>query len=137
MAGTISSLKNGFNPEALRRESSSYGSGLLRAQTADKTLESSVRAMAEGMSVAQSSTIERSAQELSAAMKEIARLMSDFASSAQRDLSFSVHESTGSVVLQVFKRSSGELLRQIPTNESLRIMEYFQTRDSQVIDLKA
>lgn len=137
MASTISSGKNSFNTELLRSGSSSYESSSSRVRATEKTLESSVRAMSEAMRVDQGPSSERSAEELRTAMKEIARLMTEFASSSQRDLSFSIHDSTGSVVLQVFQRSTGELLRQIPSGESLRIMELFQARDSQVIDLKA
>jgi flagellar protein FlaG len=46
-----------------------------------------------------------------------------FAQSVQRNLNFSLDESTGRVVVKVTDGDSGELIRQIPSEDALRLAE--------------
>ncbi|MBB3104143.1 flagellar protein FlaG [Azomonas macrocytogenes] len=46
--------------------------------------------------------------------------MQDFAQSIGRDLSFRLDDSTGQVVVQIMASGSGELIRQIPSEEALK-----------------
>lgn len=43
-----------------------------------------------------------------------------------RDLSFSIHEKTGEVVVRIIDRESKEVIKQIPAEEMLRIAERLQ-----------
>jgi len=43
-----------------------------------------------------------------------------------RDLSFSIHEKTGEVVVQIIDRASKEVIKQIPAEEMLRLAERLQ-----------
>ncbi|MFU7548159.1 flagellar protein FlaG, partial [Pseudomonas paraeruginosa] len=46
-----------------------------------------------------------------------------FTQSIRRDLNFSLDDSTGRVVVKVTDSSSGEIIRQIPSEEALRLAE--------------
>lgn len=46
-----------------------------------------------------------------------------FAQSVQRNLNFSLDDSTGRVVVKVTDGDSGELIRQIPSEDALRLAE--------------
>ncbi|MBN7116559.1 flagellar protein FlaG [Pseudomonas oleovorans] len=46
-----------------------------------------------------------------------------FAQSIQRNLNFSLDDSTGRVVVKVTDGVSGEVIRQIPSEEALRLAE--------------
>lgn len=50
----------------------------------------------------------------------------EFAQSIQRDLSFSVDDSSGRVVVEVRDQASGDVIRQIPTEEALRLLKHLE-----------
>lgn len=47
----------------------------------------------------------------------------DFTQNIQRNLNFSINESTGRTVVEVRDVASGEVIRQLPTEEALRLAE--------------
>lgn len=47
----------------------------------------------------------------------------DFVQSVRRDINFQVDDSSGRVVVNVTEASSGEVIRQIPSEEALRLSE--------------
>ena len=49
--------------------------------------------------------------------------LQDFTQNIQRNLNFSINESTGRTVVEVTDRESGEVIRQLPTEEALRLAE--------------
>ncbi len=55
----------------------------------------------------------------------------------QRDLSFSVDESTGDVVVRVIDGDSGKIVRQIPSEEILRLTERLDEMRSLLFEAKA
>jgi len=57
--------------------------------------------------------------------------------SAQRDLSFSVDDSTGDLVVQVVDGESGKIVRQIPSEEILRLAERLDEMRSLLFETKA
>ncbi len=57
--------------------------------------------------------------------------------SIQRDLSFSVDDSTGDVVVQVIDGNSGKVVRQIPSEEILRLTERLDEMRSLMFETKA
>jgi len=64
-----------------------------------------------------------------AAVDQAARHIEDFVKSVGRSLSFSVDESTGHHALRVVDPNNGEVIRQLPADETLRIarsIDYFQ-----------
>jgi len=57
--------------------------------------------------------------------------------SIQRDLNFSVDDSTGDVVVQVIDGDSGKVVRQIPSAEILRLTERLDEMRSLMFEAKA
>lgn len=55
----------------------------------------------------------------------------------QRDLSFSIDDSTGDVVVQVVDGESGKVVRQIPSEEILRLSERLDEMRSLLFEAKA
>ncbi|MDC6679087.1 flagellar protein FlaG, partial [Leclercia adecarboxylata] len=55
----------------------------------------------------------------------------------QRDLSFSVDDSTGDVIVQVVDGESGKVVRQIPSEEILRLAERIDEMRSLLFETKA
>lgn len=50
---------------------------------------------------------------------------------AGRDLAFTVHEKTGEVVVRIIDRQSKEVIRQIPTEEMLRLAEQLKALEGE------
>jgi flagellar protein FlaG len=100
------------------------------------TISSSMQAVAQAVQ-SRSAGIVENAQGLRELMEVAASLISDFLSASQRGLAVSVHEQTGSFVLRVMNSSTGEMLRQIPSDEALRIMQYVGAMESALVDLRA
>ena len=65
------------------------------------------------------SPVQGNLPDVRAQLESLAKVMQE----AQSNLSFSVHESTGKTVVRVVRRSTGEVVRQIPTEEALAIAE--------------
>ncbi|QUE77852.1 flagellar protein FlaG [Stutzerimonas stutzeri] len=57
--------------------------------------------------------------------------------SIQRDLNFSVDDSTGDVIVQVIDGDSGKVVRQIPSEEILRLTERLDEMRSLMFEAKA
>lgn len=47
----------------------------------------------------------------------------DFVQSIRRDLNFDLDDSSGKMVVKVTDRATGEVVRQIPTEDALRLAE--------------
>lgn len=67
------------------------------------------------------------AQELAAAsperIQEAVDNIQEFVQSVRRDLNFSLDDSSGRVVVKVTDSSSGDVIRQIPSEEALKLAE--------------
>lgn len=50
----------------------------------------------------------------------------EFAQSLQRDLSFSIDDDSGRVIVEVKDSASGEIIRQIPSEEALRMLDHLE-----------
>ncbi len=55
----------------------------------------------------------------------------------QRDLDFSVDDSTGDVVVKVVDRESGKVVRQFPSEEVLKLTEQLEDMQSLMFEAKA
>lgn len=71
-------------------------------------------------------------RQLQSAVKEI----QDFVQSLQRNLEFSVDDSTGQVVVKVVARDSGEVIRQIPSETALELAKSLHDVNSLLFDEK-
>lgn len=70
-------------------------------------------------------------------LERLAENISRFAKSMNRDLAFSVHEASGQTVVSVLDGETKEVIRQIPSEEFLRISEALASGDSVLLDLEA
>jgi flagellar protein FlaG len=87
-----------------------------------------------GFSAARPDTNEALAREsLDSAVASI----SSFVQSVQRSLDFSIDESSGEVVVRVTDRDSGELIRQLPSEEALRLSEQLEGLRSLMFETRA
>jgi flagellar protein FlaG len=74
----------------------------------------------------------KSAQQVAEQLKEISRdeveqassEISDFVQNIQRNLSFTVHVDTGKPIIKVTDSETDEVIRQIPTEEVLKLHQY-------------
>lgn len=84
--------------------------------------------------VAKQAETERLAREsLDSAVASI----SSFVQSVQRNLAFSIDESSGQVVVKVTDRDSGDVIRQLPSEEALRLSEQLETLRSLMFETRA
>lgn len=58
-----------------------------------------------------------------ASLEEAVISIQNFVQSIRRDLNFSLDESSGRVVVKVTDSASGEVIRQLPSEEALRLAE--------------
>ncbi len=61
----------------------------------------------------------------------------DFVQTIRRDLNFDLDDSSGKMVVKVTDRSSGEVVRQIPTEEALRLAENLEEARSLLFKAQA
>jgi flagellar protein FlaG len=61
-------------------------------------------------------------------IEEAVGKINDYLQVVQRDLSFRMDDDSGRIVIQVLERSSGEVVRQIPTEEVLAIASQFDVQ---------
>lgn len=64
------------------------------------------------------------------ALNEVVSQMNEYIQREQRDLSFSVDETTGSTVIRVLDRESGDVIRQIPEEVFLRLAREAKEREA-------
>jgi len=65
-------------------------------------------------------------QETSAEVREAVSQINEFVQRVQRDLSFNMDEASGRTVIKVIDRESGDLIRQIPSEEVLAIASHLR-----------
>ncbi len=70
-------------------------------------------------------------------LERLAESISQFAQSMNRDLTFSVHEASGQTVVKVLDGETQEVIRQIPSEEFLRISEALASSNSLLLDTEA
>ncbi|MGE4405367.1 flagellar protein FlaG [Pseudomonas sp.] len=61
----------------------------------------------------------------------------DFVQSIRRDLNFDLDDSTGKMVVKVTDRATGEVVRQIPTEDALRLAENLEEARSLLFKAQA
>ncbi len=78
-----------------------------------------------------------SEQQSDSQVKAAAAEIQDFFQSVKRNLEFSVDESSGKVVVKVIASDSGEVVRQIPNEEVLKLAESLSDASSLLFSAKA
>lgn len=108
-----SSARTGVSVEAAKAGTPAGG------QT-DIALEKAPGKTAEALSrIAVEQPVETDRETLEAAVSD----MQNFVQSVQRDINFNVDDSSGRVVINVTEATSGDIIRQIPSEEALRLSE--------------
>ena len=86
-----------------------------------------IEAVPKGRPAAQTDASVAQTQEVSKqdkqTLEEAVASMQDATQAMQRNLNFSIDESTGRMVVKVTDSSSGDVIRQMPTEEALRLAE--------------
>ena len=63
--------------------------------------------------------------------------MREFVQATQRNLDFSIDDSTGKVVVKVIATDSGEVIRQIPSETALKLAQNLSDASSLLFDTRA
>ncbi|MCJ8167960.1 flagellar protein FlaG [Atopomonas sediminilitoris] len=63
--------------------------------------------------------------------------ISDFVQSVRRNINFSVDDTSGRIVVKVIDTESGDLVRQIPSEEALALAENLNSAGSVLFEAKA
>ncbi|RAU40677.1 MULTISPECIES: flagellar protein FlaG [unclassified Pseudomonas] len=75
---------------------------------------------------------DKNSKQLQAAVKE----MEKFFQSVRRNLEFSIDEGSGQVVVKVIATETGEVVRQLPSAEALKIADSLKNANSLLFDAK-
>ena len=71
------------------------------------------------------------------ALEEIVQNVQDHVQNVQRDLQFTVDDDSGEAIVSVYDSKTKELIRQIPSDEMLKLNQYFSDNKGLLIKLKA
>ncbi|MBM3348837.1 MAG: flagellar protein FlaG [Betaproteobacteria bacterium] len=85
----------------------------------------------------QSSNINEVVAPVRESIEKIAADLQKFVQSMGRDLNFSVDETTGYHVVRVVDQSSGELIRQLPSDELLKLAREFEQLQNALVSQRA
>ena len=83
------------------------------------------------------SNVNQAAQPTQEVVAKTAQQLESFVASMGRDLSFSVDSATGYHVVRVTNPQTGEVVRQLPSEELLKIAETMQQTGSGLVNQKA
>jgi flagellar protein FlaG len=70
-------------------------------------------------------------------LERLAESIADFVKSKNRDLTFSVHEASGHTVIKVLDGETKEVIKQIPSEEFLRMSEALANGSFALLDTEA
>lgn len=99
------------------------------SNAADKPAETPIVESVKAVAGSKDSDSER----LKAAVQDIEK----FVQSIKRNLEFSIDEVSGKVVVKVIASESGEVVRQIPSEEALKLADSLHTASNVLFDAKA
>lgn len=77
------------------------------------------------------------AQEIQHRLAVVAEQLQQFLRSSDRDLEFTVDGAAGTTVITVRDGSTGDIIRQIPNEDALRIMRRLNAQSGTLVDLTA
>ncbi|WP_264312178.1 flagellar protein FlaG [Pseudomonas putida] len=109
----------------------SYQSARTAEQLADKPIAKSIGVSAD--SKKDDPVKVQGVDDVKSAVAEIEKFLSE----TRRNLQFSTDEESGKIVVKVIASDSGELIRQIPSEEALRIAHSLSDVNSILFDAKA
>ncbi|PVZ13720.1 MULTISPECIES: flagellar protein FlaG [unclassified Pseudomonas] len=71
------------------------------------------------------------------AVSDAVKQIDQFVNATRRNLDFSIDEGTGDVVVKVIASSTGEVIRQLPSEEALKLAESLKESKLNLFDSKA
>lgn len=83
------------------------------------------------------SNVNQAAQPTLEVIQKTAKQMESFVQSMGRELNFSIDKTTGYSIIRVVNPQTGEVIRQLPSEELLKIAEMFEQTNSALINQKA
>ncbi len=101
-------------------------------QVAEKPVTRPVEAAVPHEDDKKDSLAAKDADKVKSAVSEIEK----FLKASQRNLEFSTDEESGKIVVKVIASDSGELIRQLPSEEALRIARNLSDANSVLFDAK-
>jgi flagellar protein FlaG len=121
---------------------SAASSGAMQSGGAPQVIAQPTRSDAEVVSqvastVIKPSNVDASSQPTREVVAKAAAEIQQFVQSMGRNLSFSVDETTGYNVVRVVNPSTGELVRQLPSEELLKIARDFQRLNNVLVSQRA
>ena len=121
---------------------SAASSGAMQSGGAPQVIAQPTRSDAEVVSqvastVIRPSSVDASSQPTREVVAKAAADIQQFVQSMGRNLSFSVDETTGYNVVRVVNPNTGELVRQLPSEELLKIARDFQRLNNVLVSQKA
>ena len=129
---------------AINNSPASTGPGVMStaASVPDRVVTKQVRSDAEVVAAAASTGFKPSnVAESSAPTREVvakaAQQIQSFVSSMGRNLDFSVDSTTGYHVVRVTNPETGEVIRQLPTEELIRIAQSFEQLNAALVHQRA
>ena len=80
---------------------------------------------------------EQGLEPVSKDLGQVVQSLQEFVQSIQRNLDFSIDDSTGVLVVKVIAKDTGELIRQLPSEEALQLAKNLKELDSVLLNAKA
>lgn len=109
-----------------------------QARAPQQSVKSDAQVVAQVVSTEiKASGVNEAAQPTREVVAKAAAQLQDFVSSMGRNLNFSVDETTGYNVVRVVNPDTGELIRQLPSEELLKISRDFQRLNNVLVSQRA
>jgi flagellar protein FlaG len=109
-----------------------------QARAPQQSVKSDAQVVAQVVSTEiKASGVNEAAQPTREVVAKAAAQLQDFVSSMGRNLNFSIDESTGYNVVRVVNPDTGELIRQLPSEELLKISRDFQRLNNVLVSQRA
>ncbi|MBD9598865.1 flagellar protein FlaG [Pseudomonas sp. PDM10] len=111
----------------------SYPAAKPAVSTTDKPAEKPRVESTQAVTAVGKSSDSDNSDKLKMAVQEIEK----FVQSVKRNLEFSIDESSGKVIVKVIASESGEVIRQIPSAEAMKLAESLHNASNVLFDMKA
>jgi len=109
-----------------------------QARATQQSVKSDAQVVAQVVSTEiKASGVNEAAQPTREVVAKAAAQLQEFVSSMGRNLNFSIDESTGYNVVRVVNPDTGELIRQLPSEELLKISRDFQRLNNVLVSQRA
>ncbi|MGE6995673.1 flagellar protein FlaG [Pseudomonas sp. NPDC047961] len=107
------------------------------AQAQQEGARSVAGKQADSAVVAGSAPAEQQQTVIAESLGEAVSSIKDFVQSIRRDLDFDLDDASGKMIVKVTDRATGEVVRQIPTEEALRLAENLEEARSLLFKAQA